>query len=43
MKIIVTGATGTIGSAVAREPAGRGHAVVHAAGPGPVRVDPAHP
>ncbi|MGD3111607.1 short chain dehydrogenase [Streptomyces sp. YGL11-2] len=39
MKIIVIGATGTIGGAVARELADRGHDVVRAARRGPVRVD----
>jgi NAD(P)-dependent dehydrogenase (short-subunit alcohol dehydrogenase family) len=39
MKIIVIGATGTLGSAVARQLEHRGHEVVRAARRGPVRVD----
>ncbi|MGP8297953.1 short chain dehydrogenase [Streptomyces inhibens] len=39
MKIIVIGATGTLGSAVVRQLEDRGHQVVRAARRGPVRVD----
>ncbi|KOG53349.1 short-chain dehydrogenase [Streptomyces griseoflavus] len=39
MKVIVIGASGVIGSAVADELEGRGHTVVRAARRGPVRVD----
>lgn len=39
MKIIVIGATGTLGSAVARQLEDRGHEVIRAARRGPVRVD----
>ncbi|KOU00390.1 short-chain dehydrogenase [Streptomyces rimosus subsp. pseudoverticillatus] len=39
MKVTVIGASGVIGSAVADEPAGRGHTVVRASRRGPVRVD----
>ncbi|WP_077194944.1 short chain dehydrogenase [Streptomyces lydicus] len=43
MKIIVIGAGGTLGSAVARQLADHGHEVVPAARRGPVRVDLADP
>ncbi|UZJ34237.1 short chain dehydrogenase [Streptomyces endophytica] len=43
MKIIVIGATGTLGSAVARHLTARGHEVVRAARRGPVPVDLADP
>ncbi|KPC60258.1 short chain dehydrogenase [Streptomyces chattanoogensis] len=39
MKVIVIGATGTIGSAVARQLAERGHEVVRVARRGPVKAD----
>ncbi|PRX98910.1 short chain dehydrogenase [Allonocardiopsis opalescens] len=39
MKVIVVGASGTIGGAVARDLAERGHEVVRASRGGPVRVD----
>lgn len=43
MKIVVIGASGIVGSAVAEELAGRGHDVVRASRRGPVVVDLAEP